>query len=85
MEAIQQLKQMVDDGDEPQLLRCVANPTIEAPGRFGALDWEPTDSNDQQLKIMRTLHCALEVIQGPPGCGKTKLIADILTYCLPQG
>jgi hypothetical protein len=46
----------------------------------------PWGANHEQLAaLLQPDAPALRVVQGPPGCGKTKLIADILSERLPAG
>jgi hypothetical protein len=84
MEAIRKLRQR---GPAVPLLRVVADPSVHLRGEYRAITTvgNPWGANEEQLA---TLHdgedSALQMIQGPPGCGKTKLIADILSERIPS-
>ena len=84
MEAIRELRQR---GPAVPLLRVVADPRVQLRGKYRAVTavGNPWGANEKQLS---TLHdredAALKMIQGPPGCGKTKLIADILAERIPS-
>lgn len=46
----------------------------------------PLLSNDEQRRLIQQLEIALSVrISGPPGTGKTQLIANLLCHCLATG
>ena len=84
--AIQSLREQLEDGSPPRLLRSVADPNQRICGRLTSLTeaQPPGGCNAEQLSALRGLLFGLEAVQGPPGCGKTKLIADILNYLVPS-
>ena len=86
--AIQLLREQLADGTPPRLLRSVADPNQQIRSRLASLTTDQAGAdgcNAEQLSALRGLLFGLEAVQGPPGCGKTKLIADILHYLVPMG
>ena len=84
--AIQSLREQLEDGSPPRLLRSVADPNQRICGRLTSLTeaQPPGGCNAEQLSALFELLFGLEAVQGPPGCGKTKLIADILNCLVPE-
>eukprot|EP01050_Picozoa_sp_SAG11_P026678 SAG11_NODE_6479_length_1305_cov_1.291874_2_plen_146_part_01 len=73
-------------------LCVVADPCVQLRGQYREVNAEraqanPWDANEEQLAallgIPRLCEAAVRLIQGPPGCGKTKLIADFLSERIP--
>eukprot|EP01051_Picozoa_sp_SAG22_P014743 SAG22_NODE_1833_length_3470_cov_3.953723_2_plen_463_part_01 len=85
MEAIRELRQ---NGAAVPLLRAVADPNdVRQRGEYRAITahGNPWGANAEQLAALCDRDpSALQVIQGPPGCGKTKLIADFLSERIPH-